>query len=78
MRKIIVSVKFSDDEDGLLEAFTLGDRTFPVREVMDGWYGADHTYVKLTAADGCLYILRHDLAMDEWEIVLMESSQEGH
>ena len=78
MRKIIVWVKFSNDEDDLLESFTLGDRTFRVKEVIDGWYGADHTYVKLTTTDGCLYILRYDLAMNEWEIVLMESPREGN
>jgi hypothetical protein len=78
MRKITVSVMFSGNNGDLLETFTLGDRTFRVREVIDGWFGADHTYIKLVASDGCRYILRHDLTTDEWEIVLMESLPEGN
>ncbi len=80
MRKIIVSVTFSGggNSNELLESFTLGDRTFGVREVIDGWFGADHSYVKLVASDDCLYILRHDLTANEWEIVLMESVREGN
>lgn len=76
MVKIIVSVTLSSGGDGnaLPEAFTLGDRTFPVSEVIDGWFGADHAYLKLVVSDGGLYILRHDLIADEWEIVLMESA----
>ena len=79
MRKITVSVTFSAGGNGneLLESFTLGGRTFQVRELLDGWFGADHTYVKLVASDSCLYILRHDLTTDEWEIVLMESAEKG-
>lgn len=77
MRKITVSVTFSAKGNGneLLESFTLGGRIFRVREIIDGWYGPDHTYVKLSASDGCLYILRHDLTTDEWEMVLMESAE---
>jgi hypothetical protein len=76
MVKIIVSVTFSSGDDGyaLPEAFTLGDHTFQVSEVIDGWFGADHAYVKLVASDDDIYILRHDLIADEWEIVLMESA----
>jgi len=75
MAKIIVSVIYSSGGGGnaLPEAFTLGDRTFRVSEVIDGWLGADHAYIKLVASDGAIYILRHDLIADEWEIVLMES-----
>ena len=75
-RKIAVSVSFSSSAQGdnMLESFTICGRTFLVSEVIDGWYGADHTYVKLVATDGCLYILRHDLTKNEWEIVLMEAA----
>lgn len=76
MVKIIVSVTFASGDDGnaLPEAFTLGDHTFQVSKVIDGWFGADHAYVKLVTSDGGIYILRHDLIADEWEIVLMESA----
>jgi hypothetical protein len=59
-------------------SFSLGDRTFQVREVIDGWNGADHAYVKLVADDGNLYILHHNLETDGWEIVLMEALPRKH
>lgn len=54
-------------------AFTLGERTFRVREIIDSWHGEDHTYFKLTADDGNLYIIRHDRAADLWELTMTET-----
>jgi hypothetical protein len=52
--------------------FTIGDRKFNVQEVLDRWDGADHTYFRVLAEDGIIYILRHDLQTDEWEVTLMD------
>lgn len=57
-------------------SFTLVNRTFQVKEILDQWYGVDHTYYKLIADDSNLYIIRHDREMDEWEMVMMEAAQE--
>lgn len=57
-------------------SFTLVNRTFQVKEILDQWYGVDHTYYKLIADDSNLYIIRHDREMDEWEMVMMESAPE--
>ena len=54
-------------------SFTLGNRRLEVSSVLDRWRGQDHEYVKLTASDKNLYILRYDRNEDEWEIVLMET-----
>ena len=54
-------------------SFTLGDRRLEVSSVLDRWRGQDHEYVKLTASDANLYILRYDRNADEWEIILMET-----
>ncbi|MBK5096098.1 MAG: hypothetical protein JJE32_10510 [Deltaproteobacteria bacterium] len=54
-------------------SFTLGDRCLEVSSVLDRWRGQDHEYVKLTASDANLYILRYDRNADEWEIILMET-----
>jgi len=54
-------------------SFTLGDRRLEVSSVLDRWRGQGHEYVKLTASDGNLYILRYDRTADEWEIILMET-----
>jgi len=53
-------------------AFTLGGSEFRVAELLDRWYGPDHAYFKLRADDGNLYLLRHQLEDDGWEMVLME------
>ncbi len=50
-------------------AFRLGDRRIAVREILDRWYGEDHTYFKLTGEDGALYIIRQDRGSDIWELV---------
>jgi hypothetical protein len=74
MAKILLKVQtysgYKADERPM--SFTLLDRTFQVREVVDQWYGADHDYFKLIADDENLYILRHDKEADEWEMVMME------
>jgi len=57
-------------------SFTLLNRRFQVREIVDQWYGVDHTYYKLIADDSNLYIIRHDKEADEWEMVMMEAAQE--
>lgn len=58
---------------GLPVSFTLLERKFTVRELMDSWHGVDHAYFKLVADDGNLYVIRHDLERDEWEMVLTET-----
>ncbi len=77
MAKIHVELAEHNGENIKLPvAFTLLDRTFRVREVVDQWWGSDHTYCKLVADDGNIYVIRHDLESDVWEMVLMEAG--GH
>ncbi len=54
-------------------SFSLGKRGFHVVEVLDRWYGEDHAYFKLRADDGNLYVLRHQMDNDNWEMVMMEA-----
>ncbi|MEE8278033.1 MAG: hypothetical protein V3R89_04865 [Thermoanaerobaculia bacterium] len=53
--------------------FSMGERTVEIREVLDAWLSPDHRYFKLRAEDGGVYILRHDLVRDRWEVTLFES-----
>ena len=57
--------------------FALGERILHVREVVDRWYGEEHAYFKLLADDGNLYLIRHDIVADEWELVLFEAVSPG-
>ncbi len=40
-----------------------------VVDVIDQWYGEDHTYFKVLADDHMVYLLRHDRSLDEWVLV---------
>lgn len=44
-----------------------------VAEVVDRWLAPDHRYFKLRSLRGDLYILRHDVKSDRWELTLFES-----
>lgn len=43
-------------------------RTYEVKEVLDQWYGPGYQCFKVLADDGNLYILRHNLVEDAWEL----------
>ena len=51
--------------------FTMNAHEYLVEEVVDQWYGPEHTFFKLRADDGNLYILRHQTLEPEgnWELV---------
>ncbi len=70
MPKISLRVELSDA--GLPLSFKLRERTFTVRELLDSWLGTDHAYFRMIADDGNLYVIRHDLEENAWELVLME------
>ena len=53
--------------------FYLGDHLHEIREVVDAWLAPDHRYFKVETVEGDLFILRHDIAVDKWEITLFES-----
>lgn len=72
MAKIRLNVELTDD--GIPVRFTLREKRFAVRAMLDRWDGADHTYFKVVADDGNLYVIRHDLEENEWEMVLMEAA----
>ena len=41
-------------------SFTLRDRTFRIKKLIDRWYGEDHAYFRVIADDGIDYTIRHD------------------
>lgn len=74
MTKILIKVDsysgYKADERPL--SITIGENTIKVTDLLDRWYGEDHEYFKLKAEDGCTYIIRRDLKLDEWELIMME------
>lgn len=53
--------------------FSLGARWIVVEEVLDRWLAPDHRYFKLRSTNGHIYIVRHDVKHDRWELTLFEA-----
>ncbi len=43
-----------------------------VREVLDQWLAPDHRYFKLRGDDGHVYLVRHDVSSDAWELTMYQ------
>jgi hypothetical protein len=48
--------------------FTLRGRTLKVDEILDQWYGVNHSYFKVLADDGKAYLIRYDRDEDRWTL----------
>ena len=47
---------------------TIAGRTRQVVEIIDRWLAPEHRYFKLRCDDGGIYIVRHDLDANLWEL----------
>ncbi len=52
------------------------DRSVAAVAVIDRWLAPDHRYFKIRGDDGGLYIIRHDVASLEWELVVYEADRQ--
>jgi hypothetical protein len=59
--------------DEIPRCFYMGDRKIDVEEILDRWIAPDHRYFKLRGGDECVYILRHDVVNDFWELTMFSS-----
>jgi hypothetical protein len=57
--------------------FTLGDRTYEIREVEDQWYSPGASFFRVRAEDGNLYILRRDEIQDQWTLEGFRAPRSG-
>jgi len=57
--------------------FRLGERQIEIAEVVDSWLAPDHRYFKVHDTEGDLYVLRHDVASDRWELTLFRRGANG-
>lgn len=48
--------------------FFIGDCAYEVTRLDDKWYSPGATFFRVLAADGNLYVLRHDEGADTWFI----------
>lgn len=58
----------------------LGGRPVEVAEIVDRWLDPEHRYFKFLGEDGALYLLRHGVPGDDWELVLYDARgrESGH
>ena len=54
-------------------AFHLGERRIEVVEVLDRWLAPDHRYFKVKGGDGAVYIIRHDVPSERWELTMFSA-----
>jgi hypothetical protein len=52
--------------------FFLNERQIEVVDILDRWLAPDHRYFKIKGDDGAIYIIRHDVTKDQWELTLFD------
>ncbi len=57
------------------QRFFLQDRQIEVVKVVDRWLAPDHRYFKIRGDDDAIYILRHDISTEQWELILYDRTQ---
>jgi len=53
-------------------SFTISDREFLIKEIVDQWYGPDSLYFKVRDKSDHTYILKYNQAQDLWELEFFE------
>ena len=53
--------------------FFIGEREITISEIIDRWLDPSHRYFKVRGDDDGIYILRHDVSRDTWEMTLYDS-----
>jgi hypothetical protein len=55
--------------------FFIGERRIDLLDVIDRWMSPEDRYFKLRAVDNGIYILRHMVRSDSWELTLFDSGR---
>lgn len=53
----------------------LNQRSIEVVETIDQWYGPDYRYCKVRGDDSSLYILRHTMGEQLWELTMFNRGE---
>jgi len=52
--------------------FFLGSREIDVVKILDRWLAPDHRYFKVRGDDSSIYIIRHQVDGDIWELTMFD------
>jgi hypothetical protein len=50
-------------------------RVVEVIDVIDRWLAPDHRYFKVKGEDGATYMLRHDVELGAWQLVMFDAGR---
>ena len=53
--------------------FRINSRRIAVKKILDQWLSPDHRYFKLLGDDEAVYIIRHDVLTQEWELTFFKN-----
>lgn len=53
----------------------IGERRIDLVDVIDRWLSSQERYFKLRGTDEGIYILRHSVVPDRWELTLFDSGR---
>jgi hypothetical protein len=53
--------------------FFLGEREIVIVEILDRWLDPAYRYFKVRGDDGGIYVLRHDVPSQSWDMTLFNS-----
>jgi len=72
-----VEVECRVDEQGeeLPWKFFISKREITVLELLDRWPAREHRYFKLRGDDEGIYLLRHDIPQQKWELFMFDSGK---
>jgi len=56
-------------------SFTINDKEFLIKEIVDQWYGSDCLYFKVIDNNKHTYVLKYSQAQDLWELEFFEKSK---
>ncbi len=54
-------------------SFFLGEREITIHTILDRWLDPDYRYFKVRGSDDGIYILRHDIVHQRWELTMYDS-----
>jgi hypothetical protein len=73
--RLEVAVECETDHHGeeIPVRFYMGERLMEIDEILDRWPDQAHRYFKLRGSDAGIYILRHDMDINRWEMIMFDS-----
>lgn len=52
-----------------------GSKKIEVKRILDRWLSPDHRYFKIMDEEGSLFIIRHDVIFQKWELTFFKQAE---